>query len=56
MGRFWVTPEVLAARMTRNHRTLQEGLAIPERDKLRMKIESREAVPFLWLQAKRIAE
>src|SRR5262249_31682599 len=26
----------------------QEGLAIPERDKLQMKIESREAVSFSW--------
>jgi len=34
----------------------QEGLAIPERDKLQMKIESREAVSFSWPQAKRIAE
>jgi integrase len=34
----------------------QEGLAIPERDKLRMKIESREAISFSWLQAKQIAE
>ena len=33
----------------------QEGLAIPERDKLQMKIESREAVSFSWSQAKRIA-
>ncbi len=33
----------------------QEGLAIPERDKLQMKIESREAVSFSWLQAKQIA-
>jgi integrase len=34
----------------------QEGLAIPERDKLRMKIASREAISFSWLQTKRIAE
>ena len=33
----------------------QEGLAIPERDKLQMKIESRGAVSFSWLQAKQIA-
>ncbi len=33
----------------------QEGLAIPERDKLQMKIKSREAVSFSWLQAKQIA-
>jgi integrase len=35
---------------------LQERLAIPERDKLQMKIDSREAVSFSWLQAKQIAE
>jgi integrase len=34
----------------------QEGLDIPERDKLRMKIESRETVSFSWEQAKQIAE
>jgi integrase len=34
----------------------QEGLAIPERDKLQMKIESREAISFSWLQAKEIVE
>jgi len=34
----------------------QEGLAIPERDKLQMKIESRGAVSFSWLQAKQIAD
>jgi integrase len=34
----------------------QEGLAIPERDKLQMKIESRGSVSFSWLQAKRIAD
>jgi integrase len=33
----------------------QEGLAIPERDKLQMKIESCGAVSFEWSQAKRIA-
>jgi hypothetical protein len=33
----------------------QEGLAIPERDKLQMKIESRGAVSFSWSQAKEIA-
>ncbi|MFI5071834.1 MAG: tyrosine-type recombinase/integrase [Terriglobales bacterium] len=33
----------------------QEGLAIPERDKLRMQIESREAVSFSWEQSKTIA-
>lgn len=33
----------------------QQGLAIPERDKLQMKIENREAVSFSWAQAKRIA-
>src|SRR5208282_5351938 len=33
----------------------QEGLAIPERDKLQMKIESRGAISFSWLQAKQIA-
>jgi integrase len=34
----------------------QEGLAIPERDKLQMKIESRGAVSFTWSQAKQIAD
>lgn len=34
----------------------QEGLAIPERDKLQMKIESREAISFSWQQSKQIAE
>src|SRR3984893_8410148 len=34
----------------------QEGLAIPEKDKLRMKIESRKAVSFSWDDANRIAE
>lgn len=34
----------------------QEGLAIPERDKLQMKIESREAISLSWLQTKQIAE
>ena len=34
----------------------QEGLAIPERDKLQMKIESRDAVSFSWPQAKQIAK
>jgi integrase len=29
----------------------QEGLAIPERDKLEMKIKSREAISFSWQQA-----
>jgi integrase len=33
----------------------QQGLTIPERDKLQMKIENREAVSFSWAQAKRIA-
>jgi integrase len=33
----------------------QEGLAIPERDKLQMKIESREAISFSWHEAKQIA-
>ncbi len=33
----------------------QGGLAIPERDKLQMKIESRDAISFSWLQAKQIA-
>jgi integrase len=34
----------------------QEGLAIPECDKLQMKIDSREAVSFSWQQSKQIAE
>jgi len=34
----------------------QSGLAIPERDKLQMKMESREKVSFSWMQAKRIAK
>jgi integrase len=33
----------------------QEGLAIPEKDKLQMKIESRQAVSFSWSDAKQIA-
>ena len=33
----------------------QEGLAIPEKDKLQMRIESRKAVSFSWADAKRIA-
>lgn len=33
----------------------QQGLAIPERDRLQMKIENREAVSFSRAQAKRIA-
>jgi integrase len=33
----------------------QEGLTIPERDKLQMKIESREAISFSWQQSKQIA-
>jgi integrase len=33
----------------------QQGLTIPDRDKLQMKIESREAVSFSWLHAKSIA-
>jgi integrase len=32
----------------------QEGLAIPERDKLQMKTESRGAVSFAWSQARQI--
>ena len=32
-----------------------QGLAIPERDKLQIKIESRGAVSFSWSQAKEIA-
>ncbi len=34
----------------------QQGLAIPERDKLQMKIESRDAISFSWQQAKQVAE
>ncbi len=34
----------------------QEGLAIPERDKLQMKIEGRGAVSFSWVQTKQIAD
>ena len=34
----------------------QEGLAIPEKDKLQMKIESRKAVSFCWADSKRIAD
>ena len=34
----------------------QSGLAIPERDKLQMKINSRRKVSFSWAQAKQIAE
>lgn len=33
----------------------QMGLAIPDRDKLQMKIKTREAVSFSWQQAKKIA-
>src|SRR6266404_3785543 len=33
----------------------QNGLAIPERDKLQMKIKSREKVSFSWEQTKKIA-
>ncbi len=33
----------------------QSGLAIPERDKLQMKIKSREKVSFSWEQTKKIA-
>jgi len=32
----------------------QQGLAIPDRDKLQMKIQSREAVSFSWGQTKKI--
>jgi hypothetical protein len=32
----------------------QQGLAIPDRDKLQMKIQSREAVSFSWGQSKKI--
>lgn len=34
----------------------QEGLAIPERDKLQMRIKSREAVSFSWAQTKQIVD
>jgi integrase len=34
----------------------QQGLAIPDRDKLQMKIESRDAVSFSWVQTKKIAD
>lgn len=34
----------------------QQGLAIPDRDKLQMKIESREAASLSWSQTKKIAE
>jgi integrase len=34
----------------------QEGLAIPDKDKLQMKIESRKAVSFSWFESNRIAE
>jgi len=34
----------------------QSGLVIPERDKLRMKIDSRQKVSFSWAQAEQIAE
>jgi integrase len=34
----------------------QQGLDIPEKDKLRMKIESRKAASFSWADAKRIAD
>lgn len=33
----------------------QKGLAIPEQDKLQMKIESRESISFSWQDARRIA-
>lgn len=33
----------------------QSGLAIPERDKLQMKMESREEISFSWQEAKKIA-
>lgn len=33
----------------------QEGLAIPEKDKLKMQIESRQSISFSWNDAKRIA-
>jgi len=34
----------------------QKGLAIPEKDKLQMKIKSRKAISFSWADAKRIAK
>jgi integrase len=34
----------------------QNGLAIPERDKLQMKIDSRQKLSFSWAQAEQIAE
>src|SRR5260370_40813612 len=34
----------------------QIGLAIPERDKLQMKVNSRKQVSFSWTQAERIAD
>src|SRR4029077_7450355 len=34
----------------------QDGLAIPEKDKLRMRIESRENVSYYWEQALQIVE
>jgi integrase len=34
----------------------QTGLAIPERDKLQMKVNSRKKVSFSWIQAERIAD
>jgi integrase len=34
----------------------QAGLAIPDRDKLQMKIRSRQSVSFTWAEAERIAE
>jgi hypothetical protein len=33
----------------------QKGLAIPNRDKLQMKIKTREAISFSWQQAKKMA-
>src|ERR1700730_13121191 len=33
----------------------QQGLAIPERDKLQMKIEGRHKISFSWTEAKQIA-
>jgi hypothetical protein len=34
----------------------QKGLAIPEKDKLRMKMDRRKAVSFSWTEAKKIAD
>jgi len=34
----------------------QIGLAIPERDKLQMKVNSRKKVSFSWAQAEKIAD